>query len=657
VIGLLAVRGGVRKEPPHEVAGYEPWDAATVEVAREIPVQSGGRVKPFMTRAGFLMLQLHGGRTMTIRSGGGKIRIGPAEWLLDALFRPELAKQLPTFRIDNSDLLEFVGIEAKDRRDRYSYHELEPGFERLDGWFKDLQSRAQEEPGFEMDREEKDLSALRENLQTFQGMLGSLEFAREGIMEDGGGDEAAGELNRMSYWLKVMPGVRERLRLDAADPEAEVPEGIYYAITRIDHLLLKAYHGIEWLPPYQPGNEEWMSFGRRASAMVGGQLPPDWERLAADAARLEALVAAHEEGPEAFRERLAGWQADLAARAAERGEGGKLASEVIYYNRGYFMQALVILLAGFVVAALGWLSPRSRWGRVMGWGAWIAALAGMALVAAGIVHRSYLMGRPPVGNLYDTIPFITGGGMLTLLVVEWMTRRRIALGVAMAVGILGLFLTRAYETGDAKDHMDPLVAVLRSNFWLATHVITITLGYSGGLIAAAMSHVYIYGRLFGLDRGDPGFRRNLTRIVYGLICFTLLFSLVGTVLGGIWANDSWGRFWGWDPKENGALLIVLWNLVILHGRLGGFLKEWGIHLASVFGAIVVAFSWWGVNMLGTGLHSYGFIKGGGIINWFYAFEGLVILFGGGYALWEKLRKPAAGKEESAAAEMSERTAD
>ncbi len=103
---------------------------------------------------------------------------------------------------------------------------------------------------------------------------------------------------------------------------------------------------------------------------------------------------------------------------------------------------------------------------------------------------------------------------------------------------------------------------------------------------------------------------------------------MGTVLGGIWANDSWGRFWGWDPKENGALLIVLWCLIILHARLGGYLREWGLHIASVLGAVVVAFSWWGVNLLGTGLHSYGFTDGiGGVVGMFYAFECVVALGG------------------------------
>ena len=97
-------------------------------------------------------------------------------------------------------------------------------------------------------------------------------------------------------------------------------------------------------------------------------------------------------------------------------------------------------------------------------------------------------------------------------------------------------------------------------------------------------------------------------MVFGIICFSLLLSFIGTVLGGIWADQSWGRFWGWDPKENGALLIVLWNALILHARMAGLIKIKGIMLASIFGNIVTSFSWFGVNMLGVGLHSYGFME-------------------------------------------------
>jgi cytochrome c biogenesis factor len=112
-----------------------------------------------------------------------------------------------------------------------------------------------------------------------------------------------------------------------------------------------------------------------------------------------------------------------------------------------------------------------------------------------------------------------------------------------------------------------------------------------------------------------------------MVCLCLLLSLVGTVLGGIWANDSWGRFWGWDPKENGALLIVLWTLAILHARLGGYIREWGLHLASVFTACIVAFSWWHVNFLGVGLHNYGFTAGKSTIWVFYGVMVMFLMFG------------------------------
>ena len=95
-------------------------------------------------------------------------------------------------------------------------------------------------------------------------------------------------------------------------------------------------------------------------------------------------------------------------------------------------------------------------------------------------------------------------------------------------------------------------------------------------------------------------------MINGIICFATLFSFVGTVLGGIWADQSWGRFWGWDPKENGALIIVLWNALVLHARWGGLVRERGLATMAIVGNIVTSWSWFGVNMLGIGLHSYGF---------------------------------------------------
>jgi len=149
-------------------------------------------------------------------------------------------------------------------------------------------------------------------------------------------------------------------------------------------------------------------------------------------------------------------------------------------------------------------------------------------------------------------------------------------------------------------------AVLDSNFWLATHVVTITIGYSGTFLAGSIAIGYTLWKHLAKNP-DPETANSLVGMAYGIICFSLLFSFVGTVLGGIWADQSWGRFWGWDPKENGALLIVLWNAIILHARWGGYAREKGTMAMAIFGNIITSLSWFGVNMLGVGLHSYGFM--------------------------------------------------
>ena len=178
--------------------------------------------------------------------------------------------------------------------------------------------------------------------------------------------------------------------------------------------------------------------------------------------------------------------------------------------------------------------------------------------------------------------------------------------------------------------MEMMRAVLDTNFWLATHVVVITLGYASMFVAGLLAILFIILGLFtpllSQKRGATAARSGgaaakapssdvgksevgtvLAKMVYGIVCFATLFSFTGTVLGGIWADQSWGRFWGWDPKENGALLIVIWCAIMLHARWGKLVKERGLMLMAIFGNVVTAFSWFGVNMLGIGLHSYGFM--------------------------------------------------
>ena len=148
---------------------------------------------------------------------------------------------------------------------------------------------------------------------------------------------------------------------------------------------------------------------------------------------------------------------------------------------------------------------------------------------------------------------------------------------------------------------------LNSNFWLGTHVLSITTGYAGVCVAGILGHVYI---LQTLARPKEKMLHETTyRNILGVLGFGLTMSFLGTNLGGIWADQSWGRFWGWDPKENGAMLIVLWCAIIFHAWIGKLIGPLGVAVASALGIIVVAWAWFGVNFLSVGLHSYGFTSG------------------------------------------------
>jgi cytochrome c biogenesis factor len=199
------------------------------------------------------------------------------------------------------------------------------------------------------------------------------------------------------------------------------------------------------------------------------------------------------------------------------------------------------------------------------------------------------------------------------------------------------------------DTMIMLQAVLDTNFWLATHVVIVTLGYASTYVAGFLAIVYILRGV--LTRGlDEATGRSLARMVYGIICFATLFSFIGTVLGGIWADQSWGRFWGWDPKENGALIIVLWNALLLHARWGGIVRERGLMALTVGGNIVTSWSWFGTNMLGIGLHAYGFMNGAFLWLGIFILSQLIIIGMGMLPpeYWRSRRSPNAKPTDPAA---------
>ena len=301
---------------------------------------------------------------------------------------------------------------------------------------------------------------------------------------------------------------------------------------------------------------------------------------------------------DAFNGAVNGLAASMAAREPEA--TGRAKFEFLFNHIAPFYQSMTLYVLVFLLVCGSWLG----WSQSLNRSAFLVTLAALALHTFGLAARMYLQGRPPVTNLYSSAVFIGWGTVVIGLILERLFRDGIGLACSSVIGFITLII--AHHLAGSGDTLEMLRAVLDTNIWLATHVVSITLGYSAMFLAGMLAMVYVVRGVLtrSLTRESA---QSLGSMTYGVLCFATLFSFVGTVLGGIWADQSWGRFWGWDPKENGALLIVLWCAIILHARWGGYIRQRGLMVLALFGNVVTSFSWFGVNMLGVGLHSYGFM--------------------------------------------------
>ncbi len=236
------------------------------------------------------------------------------------------------------------------------------------------------------------------------------------------------------------------------------------------------------------------------------------------------------------------------------------------------------------------------------------ALLGLAFHAAGIATRCMIAGRPPVTNMYESIIWVSFAVSFFGMIFFARYRARMYLLAALPVTLIALLLVHQMPIA-MPSSIDPLVPVLRDNFWLTIHVLTITLSYAAFALAMGFGHILLwrYARNPAAARADAPMHFWLYRVLQ----LGVLLLAAGTILGGVWANYSWGRFWGWDPKETWALIALLCYILALHGRLAGWWTQFGLAVASVVCFLAVLMAWYGVNfVLGKGLHSYGFGIGG-----------------------------------------------
>jgi ABC-type transport system involved in cytochrome c biogenesis permease subunit len=552
----------------------------------KLPIVDQGRVKPIDTLARTTLAKVSDRETYRDPDGNKQPAV---RWFLDIVAKPSAAEQHEVFRIQNLDVLQMLGLERR-KGFRYSLEELRSDPTRLAEFDKELRATRQVDVA-KMDVYQRKLIELNNRFQAYMRLLNAFQpwdlppFPTDKEM-------AADRDAALRGWIaRVMSGgdqaEREMASMQAPLAVPQLPDSGQQADSQ--ELASQA------AKPWQPYST---AYNRAYLQNMLGQ-PGDPAALA-----WHAIFEAYRTGDaKTFNREVDSFRQRLAATPPHEYVPRKVGLEAYMSSFGPFTFCIGLYWTAFVLAACAWLG----WSRPLNRAAfWLLFLAFLVHTAA-LVGRMYISGRPPVTNLYSSAVFIGWAFAVAGLALEAIFRLGVCNVVAAVGGALALMIAQAL--GQGADTYTVMQAVLDTQFWLATHVVIIALGYAATFMAGLFGIIYIAMGVFTTSLSAPETRKLLSRMIYGVICFAALFSFVGTVLGGLWADDSWGRFWGWDPKENGALIIVLWNALILHALWGKMVRERGLAILAVAGNIVTAWSWFGVNELGVGLHSYGFTEG------------------------------------------------
>jgi ABC-type transport system involved in cytochrome c biogenesis permease subunit len=623
--------------PVNAKSAEKNWD--TRELGN-IPVQSGGRVIPIETLASSSLLQMRARReialtdveaiafgkkpstwtaeesaliakelpdldaaaktALEVRSvnlNGKSIRA--LDWFIEVSFRGHVAKFLPTFRVDHPVVLKMMGrdpektkfiswndviknSESLTKAAEKSRSLVQSNREAEDRALIQLENAARQYANLAMAFIPGDLPAEISPEQEYQTWLGSLNRAAAQISENKSTNGAAPKFDK------------------------ELQDSLKFLVERYQNFSREGT--IRIVPPLPTNpNQEWDNLG---SALLSVITQRDQHR---PALATDGTVTRYANFCSAWRE---GRDDDCALQvrslyAAHTGTWTVRTDAETIFSR---LQAFYWLLIAYFILILfvlwAWVAEKNQ--SYFNW-------AFAVLVSIFICHtvalgfRMWLHERPPVTNLYSSGIFIAWGAVLLGIILEKIWRNGIGSIAASISGFMSLIV--AHNLGlSGEDNLESVRAVLDSNFWLSTHVTTVTIGYAATFVAGLVASIHLWLRAFKKDYRDGD---SVARAAYGILAFATLASFVGTMLGGIWADQSWGRFWGWDPKENGAVLIVLWCAICLHARWGGLVKREGLMQMLVFGNIVTSWSWFGTNLLGVGLHSYGFTESG--FFWLCAF--------------------------------------
>lgn len=556
------------------------------------PVVLNGRVQPLDSVARNTLLAMNGKRTATYQDG---TRHKAIEWLAEVLFEPSKAVERPVFQIHDDGLRALLPYKEPEQRSNmiaamllgsgsshhyYSFNEIRDDFERIR---QDAVAASDIESELR-NRYQKAVINLANNVIGFYNLSHTIHHG-----------QTPSFLEELAIMKEVVPEAvietEKQQRGEAFDTEKLQAMFSFMQLYRTFESEAKFFTHPK---PSNDSEEHWEKMSSALDEITRDGAPSDitihWA----------TLYDSYRQGDvDTFNQTLP--KLHEAIRQIEP-SALKISKAERQFN---YLEPFYVCIVGYVMVLLlaifSWPTGSVSLNRAAFW----TTFAVFGMHTLGMAYRIYIIGYAPVINLYSSAIYVGWGATLLALIIERIYKNGIGSFVASVVGIASLIV--AHHLIDGRDTLEQMKAVLDSNFWLTVHVLTITFGYASTFFAGFIA---IFYAIFGVTTKliDKKLEKMLVSVVYGIVCFSTLFSFFGTVSGGIWADQSWGRFWGWDPKENGAVLLVLWNVIILHARWGGFAKTRGIMAMAIFGNVVTSWSWMGTNMLGIGLHSYGFMN-------------------------------------------------
>ncbi|MGV3607966.1 MAG: cytochrome c biogenesis protein CcsA [Planctomycetaceae bacterium] len=542
--------------------------------------------KPFKDERGvYVLVTKSNGRTPMMWSAE------PAEWFLHSITQSEISIYVRQFKIDSPEVAKIFQSHANPGN-MYSLFELGSGMEQFAKLSDEIDQKIKAKQS--LNPEERKIRELGEKLATYFKMmkafnrpelpplppLNSLERDPEGAQRE------------ISRFLAACESIRDQLS------QVKYPLTIPLFDEEVSSSKRKDATSKNW----KSYPEAWLSdfIDSRAKGKESDPMFLAWNRVAdaferRDSKEFASAVASLKTRQETVIRKL--------NRETEPGKPDYVPLEKVPVEARFnaispFYVGVVLYTFCLIGAPLAWLLRSRDVGKTV----FVMVLFALVFHSVALVFRIYISGRPPVTNLYSSAVFIAWAGVIFGLALEMVYRIGIGNMIAAICGFGGLLI--AYFLSAGGDTIGVLQAVLDTQFWLATHVVLITLGYAATFVAGFIGVLYVVGGVFTKNLVETD-RKDLGRMIYGATCFAIFCSFIGTILGGLWADDSWGRFWGWDPKENGAMIIVLWNAVLLHARWDKMAGDRGMAVLAIFGNIVTAWSWFGVNQLGIGLHAYG----------------------------------------------------